>query len=346
MNLSKRAGSLLILISVWQLVLADSLASDNEEIPATRHLLEHDNDQRSTTLASLRHWRRQVDAQTPMLRTSNSSTLGPSAEDPTAPPSIDAETESIDYNDSPADSLDVSSNGTIAFRYGRTSQEAGMQRALNPLIVAEMLSDKGDNGAIEFVLRLDTSDDIEFPSQGPLYLGEVISRNGSMWVERAITQEMDHFHARRDGDVNAAPTWNGQPSQLRPKTPYEPSQHQAKDYGDIMSKSLWFYQVQSMFCTPLLYSQADCDINRARTGSGILVKSPRPITWRNDSALKDGFDNRIDLTGGYYDAGDYLKFIHPLGSAMTMLAWSGVDHWQGILKVGLQSLYSRLPHNH
>ena len=50
-------------------------------------------------------------------------------------------------------------------------------------------------------------------------------------------------------------------------------------------------------------------------GSGLLTDGPRPIPWRNDSGLKDGFDNNIDLTGGYYDAGDYLKFTFPLRCA-------------------------------
>jgi endoglucanase len=36
--------------------------------------------------------------------------------------------------------------------------------------------------------------------------------------------------------------------------------------------------------------------------SGILPASNR-VKWRNDSALSDGQDVNLDLTGGYYDAG-------------------------------------------
>lgn len=37
--------------------------------------------------------------------------------------------------------------------------------------------------------------------------------------------------------------------------------------------------------------------------SGQLPNTNR-VTWRNSSALKDGSDVGLDLTGGYYDAGD------------------------------------------
>jgi endoglucanase len=36
--------------------------------------------------------------------------------------------------------------------------------------------------------------------------------------------------------------------------------------------------------------------------SGKLPSTNR-VKWRNDSALTDGFDAGLDLTGGYYDAG-------------------------------------------
>ncbi|KAI8967591.1 Six-hairpin glycosidase-like protein, partial [Mycotypha africana] len=38
------------------------------------------------------------------------------------------------------------------------------------------------------------------------------------------------------------------------------------------------------------------------------------VPWRHDSALKDGQSCNIDLTGGYYDAGDYLKVNHTITS--------------------------------
>jgi len=55
--------------------------------------------------------------------------------------------------------------------------------------------------------------------------------------------------------------------------------------------------------------------------SGKLPENKRN-NWRGDSALNDGADNGLDLTGGWYDAGDHVKFNLPMAYAVTMLAWS------------------------
>ena len=47
-----------------------------------------------------------------------------------------------------------------------------------------------------------------------------------------------------------------------------------------------------------------------------------------------GADNGVDLTGGYYDAGDNVKFNFPMASAMTLLAWSGIEFGDGYKKAG------------
>ncbi|EIE83308.1 hypothetical protein RO3G_08013 [Rhizopus delemar RA 99-880] len=39
--------------------------------------------------------------------------------------------------------------------------------------------------------------------------------------------------------------------------------------------------------------------------------------------MTDGIDVQLDLTGGYYDAGDYLKFTFPLSYSVFMLSWGG-----------------------
>ncbi|KAJ0971128.1 hypothetical protein J5N97_019087 [Dioscorea zingiberensis] len=58
--------------------------------------------------------------------------------------------------------------------------------------------------------------------------------------------------------------------------------------------------------------------------SGKLPSTQR-MTWRKDSALQDGHDIRVDLTGGYYDAGDNVKYGFPMAYTMTVLAWSMIE---------------------
>ena len=47
-----------------------------------------------------------------------------------------------------------------------------------------------------------------------------------------------------------------------------------------------------------------------------------------------GADVGLDLNGGYYDAGDNVKFNFPQASALTLLAWSGVEFANGYKKAG------------
>ncbi|KAK0059946.1 endoglucanase A, partial [Biomphalaria pfeifferi] len=46
------------------------------------------------------------------------------------------------------------------------------------------------------------------------------------------------------------------------------------------------------------------------------LPSNNPISWRGDSALGDC------VVGGWYDAGDHVKFGLPASAAATVLLWS------------------------
>ena len=50
------------------------------------------------------------------------------------------------------------------------------------------------------------------------------------------------------------------------------------------------------------------------------------ITWRGDSALKDGSEEDLDLSKGMYDAGDHVKFGFPLAYTATMLSWAILEY--------------------
>ncbi|KAH8510641.1 hypothetical protein H0E87_008255 [Populus deltoides] len=72
------------------------------------------------------------------------------------------------------------------------------------------------------------------------------------------------------------------------------------EYHDALSKSILFFEGQR---------------------SGYLPQDQR-VTWRANSGLSDGWTYNTDLTGGYYDAGDNVKFGFPMAFTTTMLAWS------------------------
>ncbi|XP_021893696.1 endoglucanase 7 [Carica papaya] len=62
--------------------------------------------------------------------------------------------------------------------------------------------------------------------------------------------------------------------------------------------------------------------------SGKLPKN-NGIPWRGNSGLKDGNelpDVKGGLVGGYYDAGDNIKFHFPMAFSMTMLSWSVIEY--------------------
>ncbi|KAG1516563.1 hypothetical protein G6F53_002064 [Rhizopus delemar] len=80
-----------------------------------------------------------------------------------------------------------------------------------------------------------------------------------------------------------------------------------QEYVRLLNHSILFYEVQR---------------------SGKLPENNR-IPWRHDSAMTDGIDVQLDLTGGYYDAGDYLKFTFPLSYSVFMLSWGGIDYFKG-----------------
>ncbi|KAL6903574.1 hypothetical protein ACP4OV_004387 [Aristida adscensionis] len=62
--------------------------------------------------------------------------------------------------------------------------------------------------------------------------------------------------------------------------------------------------------------------------SGKLPKK-NGIPWRGNSGLSDGSDVKEvkgGLVGGYYDAGDNIKFHFPMAFSMTMLSWSVIEY--------------------
>lgn len=76
------------------------------------------------------------------------------------------------------------------------------------------------------------------------------------------------------------------------------------DYAEALSKSILFFEAQR---------------------SGYLPGNQR-VNWRGNSGLLDGKANGVDLVGGYYDAGDNVKFGLPMAFTVTMMSWSIMEY--------------------
>ncbi|KAL3500863.1 hypothetical protein ACH5RR_039956 [Cinchona calisaya] len=74
------------------------------------------------------------------------------------------------------------------------------------------------------------------------------------------------------------------------------------NYQDALAKSIIFLEAQR---------------------SGKLPPNHRP-SWRGDSALQDGKLANVDLVGGYYDAGDNVKYGLPMAFTITTLSWAAI----------------------
>ncbi|XP_022953707.1 endoglucanase 17-like [Cucurbita moschata] len=103
------------------------------------------------------------------------------------------------------------------------------------------------------------------------------------------------------------PCNNAHPFHRHPRTAHH-------NYRDALTKSILFFEGQR---------------------SGRLPSNQR-MTWRRNSGLSDGAAMKVDLVGGYYDAGDNVKFGFPMAFTTTMLSWSVLE-FGGLMKGELQN---------
>lgn len=83
-------------------------------------------------------------------------------------------------------------------------------------------------------------------------------------------------------------------------------------YAEALQKAIMFYELQR---------------------SGPLPPTRRS-NWRGDSGLEDGADVGLDLSGGWHDAGDHVKFNLPMAYSAAMLAWSVYEYPRAFEKTG------------
>lgn len=87
-----------------------------------------------------------------------------------------------------------------------------------------------------------------------------------------------------------------------------------QNYALALSKSLKFYEAQ-------------------RSGPQDPQYNWR-INWRGASTPNDGSDIGADLSGGWYDAGDHMKFGLPMSMSAMMLAWGYYEFPDGYANAG------------
>ncbi|CAI9108874.1 OLC1v1008574C1 [Oldenlandia corymbosa var. corymbosa] len=87
---------------------------------------------------------------------------------------------------------------------------------------------------------------------------------------------------------------------------------QSFNYGEALSKSILYFEAQR---------------------SGHLPYNQR-VKWRHHSGLSDGLLEGVDLVGGYYDAGDNIKFGLPMAFTITMLSWSVLQYQEQVAAGG------------
>jgi|LSQX01.1.fsa_nt_gb hypothetical protein len=87
------------------------------------------------------------------------------------------------------------------------------------------------------------------------------------------------------------------------------------NYAEALQKSILFYEAQ-------------------RSGSISTSEIPTRLTWRGDSQLTDGQKEGLDLTGGWVDAGDNIKFNITAGYTATTLAVGAIEYREAYEKSG------------
>lgn len=110
------------------------------------------------------------------------------------------------------------------------------------------------------------------------------------------------------------------------------------DYGQALSKSILFFEAQRSGYLPhnqRVTWRANSGLNDGKA-SGVSLKHQFP--YRNPTGFVSFYyfspfnttklflKLQVDLVGGYYDAGDNVKFGLPMAFTITMMSWGIIEY--------------------
>ncbi|XP_070534191.1 endoglucanase 4-like [Ptychodera flava] len=108
---------------------------------------------------------------------------------------------------------------------------------------------------------------------------------------------------------------------------FKRAQESSRDWSRYTVRSDSHYEYSEVLHLSILFFEAQ--------RSGVLPEGKR-IPWRSDSATEDRGKNRNeDLTGGWYDAGDHVKFGLPMAFSATVLGWGFLEYRDAYEVAGL-----------
>ncbi|MEJ2694283.1 MAG: glycoside hydrolase family 9 protein, partial [Candidatus Thiodiazotropha sp.] len=114
---------------------------------------------------------------------------------------------------------------------------------------------------------------------------------------------------------------------------FGPSLQPLFNYGQALQMAWYFYEAQRSGPLP----KFDGDLPFVDPASGQRLHDgflASRIPWRGDSDLQDGADVGLDLTGGWHDAGDHVKFGLPMAFSASFLAWSVLEFEPALQETG------------
>ena len=112
-----------------------------------------------------------------------------------------------------------------------------------------------------------------------------------------------------EGGTGGNTSGGGGVIQPRPTAPPAPGPY---NYNEVLRKSILFYEAQR---------------------SGRLPATNR-IPRRKSANLRDGTGSGVHLSGGWYDAGDFVKFGLPMAYSVTVLTWGLLRYNDAYVEAG------------